>query len=146
MGGHEGEPEQVVGDAGAHPGAAGRVPPVLHVALFELARGGAQDLGAGEIGARVEERAHVLQLIAEAERAAGLIKGGAPPQTAGEILVEQPAVEQEVDGLVRRLDLNGVEKAVPPRARGGERLLGAGAVAETLDNRARLGGVFGLPQ
>ena len=39
-----GQPEQVVGDPGAHARARVRVPPVLDVALDELARRGGEDL------------------------------------------------------------------------------------------------------
>ena len=65
--------------------AAGRlVPPVLHVALDELPAGGAQQVLARELGPREQQRHHVLQLVAEAEGAAGLVVAGARPEPAGE--------------------------------------------------------------
>ncbi len=56
------------------------MPPVLHVPFGELGRGAAQQVLAVEIGSREPERHHVLQLIAEAVRAAGLEEAGPTPQ------------------------------------------------------------------
>ncbi len=68
----ERQPEQVVRAAGARALARRRVPPVLDVPLDELAAGRAQQVLAREIGARQHQRHRVLQLVAEAEGAAGL--------------------------------------------------------------------------
>ena len=46
---------------------------MLHVAFDELPRRGVQQVRAAEVRPRVQQRQHVLELIAEAERAAGLI-------------------------------------------------------------------------
>ena len=62
---------------------------------------------------RDHERHHVLELVAEAVGAAGLIEGGAGPDPAGERLVEQPPVQHQVHGAVRRLHLDGAERVVP---------------------------------
>ena len=69
----------------------------------------------------VDQRHRVLQLVAEAERAAGLVEAAARPQAAGQRLVEQPAVGQHVERRVGRLDLDRAERAAssiarPPRA------------------------------
>ena len=55
----------------------------------------------------------VLQLIAEAEGAAGLVVAAACPEAAGQRLVEEPAIGQHVQGRIRRLDLHGAEGALP---------------------------------
>ena len=60
------------------------VPPVLHVAFDELPSGGAQQVLAREIRPREQQRHHVLQLIAEAERAARLVVAGARPEPAAD--------------------------------------------------------------
>ena len=86
----------------AQAAAARLVPPVLHVAFDELPAGGAQQVRARQVGPREQQRHHVLQLIAEAERAARLVVAGARPQPAAHVLVEQPAVHQHVERVVRR--------------------------------------------
>ena len=88
--------------ASAHAAAALRMPPVLHVALDELTRRGAQDVGARDIPFRVHERQGVLKLIAESERAAALIECRASPHTAGERLIETPAIEHHIERGLRR--------------------------------------------
>ena len=52
-------------------------------------------------GLGVHQRHDVLQLVAEAEGAARLVVAAARPQPAGQGLVQQPAVGQHVEGLVR---------------------------------------------
>ena len=53
-------------------------------------------------GPRVEQRQHVLQLIAETECAARLIRTAARPDAAAERLIEQPAVHDQIERVVRR--------------------------------------------
>ena len=92
-----GEPDAVVGDARAHALArmaaatsAGRRP------RRTAAPRRAADARASSAGPRQRERHAVLQLVAEAVGAARLVEGRARPDAAGERLVEQPAVEQDV--------------------------------------------------
>ena len=85
----------------AHAAARRRMPPVLHVPFAELARGGAQQMLAQQRRLGMHQGHRVLQLVAEAERAARLVKSRARPHAAGERLVDQPAVGQEVDGADR---------------------------------------------
>src|SRR5439155_23407377 len=66
------QPEQVIGDPGSDAAAAGRMPPVLDVALAELPRRGAQHVLPRHLGLGHGERHHVLKLIAKPVRAAGL--------------------------------------------------------------------------
>ena len=93
-----------------------RQPPMLHVAFDELPRGGAQQMRARQSGPRHAERHHVLQLIAEAVGAAGLVEAGARPQAARQRLVEQPAVQHDVHRAVRRPHLHGAEQSRPSAA------------------------------
>src|SRR5207247_10365961 len=88
-----GQPDAIVGDASADPPARRRVPPVLDVALDELPGGGSAQVVACDVAPGDGERHHVLELIAEAVGAAGLIEGRAGPDAAGERLVEEPPVE-----------------------------------------------------
>src|SRR5205807_161948 len=108
-----GEPEVVVGEVGSDAAARGRVPPVLDVALAELACGGAQQVPAEHAGVGVEQGHRILQLVAESEGAAGLIEPGTGPHAAGEGLVDEPAVGQEVDGRVGRFDVYGAQGPGP---------------------------------
>ncbi len=82
------------------------MPPVLNVAFDELPAGAHQQMGADQPRLGVNERHDVLQLVAEAERAARLVIPAARPESAGERLVDQPAVGEHVDGFVGGLDLH----------------------------------------
>ncbi|MNI25984.1 hypothetical protein D3C81_1253620 [compost metagenome] len=59
------------------------------------------------------QRQRILQLIAEAKGTAGLIVTAACLNAAGEGLVQQPAVGQQVDGRLWRGYLHLVENSVP---------------------------------
>jgi hypothetical protein len=54
------------------------MPPVLHIAFRELPRRAQQQVLSGERRLRVDERHHVLQLVAESERAPRLVRAAAP--------------------------------------------------------------------
>jgi hypothetical protein len=75
--GDERQPQVVVGELRANAATAWRVPPVLHVALNELARCRAQDVLTGDRGRGVNERHDILQLVAEAIGPARLVEGRA---------------------------------------------------------------------
>ena len=113
--------EQVVGDAGADPGAARRVPPVLDIPFLELPGGRSEDLGPGFLRGPIDQGHDVLKLVAEPVRPAGLIERRPRPDPAGQDLIQQPAVDQHVDRRVGRPHLDGVQDAVPPRAEGRQR-------------------------
>ena len=121
----------------------------------KLARRAAQQVLAQQTRLGVDQRHRVLQLIAEAERAARLVEAAARPQAAGQRLVEQPAVGQHVERRVGRLDLHGAERVLSSsrctassasRARGDAaealhqiaRRFGAGRSAEAEDDLALL--------
>ena len=88
---------------------------MLHVALRELPPRGALEVLARQIGSRGGQRHAVLQLVAEAVGAAGLIESGARPDATGERLVEQPAVEHQVHRAIGRLDRDRAQGFVPER-------------------------------
>ena len=67
---HVWQPQEIIRKSSAYAATGGRVPPVQHVALFELAGGRAQDLCARNLRARINQRHDILQLIAEAKGAA----------------------------------------------------------------------------
>ena len=107
------QPQQIIGDTGAHAAAGRRMPPVLDVTLDELPRGGPQYLRACDVALRDRERHDVLELIAKAIRATRLIERRARPDATGERLIEQPAVEQHVHRPIRCRHLHRAEHVVP---------------------------------
>ena len=111
----ERQPEEIVGAMRADARAAGRVPPVLHVALDELPRRRQKDVRASQLRRRERQRHDVLQLIAEPVRAAGLIISAARPQPAADRLIQQPAVQQRIERIVGRPHPHGVQGGIPRR-------------------------------
>ena len=100
------------------PRPGGGMPPVLHVALHELAA------AARRRCSRATSRFATVSAITSWSWSRnpyappGLIEGGSGPDPAGERLVEKPAVEHDVHGAVRRLDLDGADDVVPPSLHG----------------------------
>ena len=86
---------------------------MLHVAFDELPRGGAQQMCARQIGPRYAKRHHILQLVAETIGAARLVEAGARPDAAGQRLIGQPAVQENVQRTVRCLHLYRAENVDP---------------------------------
>lgn len=111
---HPGQPQQVVGDAGAHPGPLGRVPPVLHVPLLKLPGGAQQELFPCPFRPGIQQGRRVLELVPEAEGPAILVLAGAGHETAGDHLIETPAAEITVQGAVRCADCKGSYLVSPP--------------------------------
>ena len=68
----------------------------------------AADLRAGE-----HERQHVLQLVAEPVCATRLVESAPRPDPAAQRLIQQPAVDDEIEGVVWSADANGAECLVP---------------------------------
>jgi hypothetical protein len=114
---------------------------VLHVALDKLPRRRVDDVRARELRRGKDQREHVLQLIAEAERAARLIKGRSTPDAAGQALVERPAVHHQVERAIGRLHGQRVEDAVPEAARLANRFVRGAGLPVLLHQRARRLGV-----
>ena len=79
----------------------------------KLAAGGQEQVRSGEPRTLVEEREGVLQLVAEAVRAARLVEPGATPEATGQGLVQQPVIHQQIDGCIGRLDVDSAQIALP---------------------------------
>ena len=92
------QPEVIVGAKGTHTPTRGRMPPMLNISFQELTGRAPQQVLAHQMRPGVDERHHVLQLIAETVGPARLIKPGAAPQPATQGLIQQPAVGQHVHG------------------------------------------------
>ena len=113
------------------------MPPVLHVAFLELVRSCEQDLFARDFRTAVDERHHVLQLIAETKRAARLIKRGARPDATRKCLVKQPAIEHRVERCIRRSHFDRAEQFVPVGQHFFKRCVDSSCLAELCDDSLR---------
>ena len=113
LGGDKRQPEQVIRKARAHPATRRRIPPVEHIARFELVPRRFQNLRARNVRAGVQQRHHILKLVAEAKRPARLIQRGASPQTASQRLIHQPAVEHYIHAWVGRFNGDDVQDLIP---------------------------------
>ena len=111
---------------------------MLHVALDELPRRRAQQMLARHLRLRHAKRHHVLKLVAKAISAARLIERRARPHPAGERLIEQPAVQQNVHGAVGRRHLNRAQRVVPETSDRAEDGIEIGG-AVFLEQRLRFG-------
>jgi hypothetical protein len=137
----ERQPEVVVRAARAHAAARRRMPPMLHVAFDELAARAAHQVLAHQRGLGVHQGHHVLQLVAEAERSAGLVVAAARPKAACHGLVQEPAVGEDVERGVRRAHLYSAERSAPLRVDRVERIAGGAGPAEALHEGGGLRGV-----
>ena len=126
---HPGQEQPVVGHPRAH-ARTGCVPPMQHVPGLELPAGAAQQVCPHPPRLAVQQRQHVLELIPEAPRAAGLAEPRAAQHPGCADLVEQEAVGEGVQRgvrrlygqplrLPRRLDLSRSQRAHPRQRRPG---------------------------
>ncbi len=132
------QPEQIVGTTRAESTAGRLVPPVLHVAFGKLPSCGAKEVLARKVRPCERQCHHVLQLIAKAKRAAGLVIPASRPQPAADGLIEQPSVHQRVKRIVGRADLDGGEGGIPRRVNARARVHRRVNVSVTRDQLARV--------
>ena len=109
------QPDAIVRNAGPHPLTRMGQPPVLHIALRKLPGCRVQQMCAHPCGLGQRHRHPVLQLIAKAVCAAGLIECRAGLDAAGQRLIGQPAVHHDVHGAVRGRHLDGAGDRLPMR-------------------------------
>ena len=145
-GGEEGQPEEIVREARARAASRRRVPPVQHVAFDELMRGVAQELCPRDGGTQVDQRRRVLELVAEAVRAARLVERAPPPHAARQRLVAEPAVHQHVELGQGRLHLHGAEEVRPEHAGARQRGVDGSRLAIPRDQRTGRAGFGRLAQ
>ncbi len=128
----QGQPEVVVGEVRSHAAPNGRMPPVLHITFAKLAGCGAQQVLAEQLRLGMHQGHRVLELVAETERAARLIESGAGPHAAGQCLINEPAVGQEIDRRVGRFHIDHAERPAPVVPHALDRPMGAVNAAELL--------------
>ena len=146
MAGHQRQPQVVIGTARAHAAVQRRVPPVQHVALRELVRRAQQQVGTDPRRFGMDHRHRVLQLVAEAERAARLVVAAAREEATADRLVQQPAIGQHVDTRLRGFHLDGAKRMQPVHAHRVERIVGGIDAARALGQRNRLAPAFSEAQ
>ena len=86
---------------------------MLNVAFDKLPACCPQQMGACQIRTRHAERHNVLQLVAKTVSPAGLIKSRSRPKPTGQGLVRQPAIDQNVEGTIRRFHLDRLRDPIP---------------------------------
>ena len=86
---------------------------MLDIAFLELAARAEEQLLAHQMRLGMDERHHVLQLIAETEGASRLVVSAPRPKTAGQSLVQEPAVGQHVERRVGSFHMHGAESVIP---------------------------------
>src|SRR5450759_3669654 len=81
------KPQAIVRDSGPDASTVWRMPPMLHVSLHELVFRGSQDMLARQRRFRGHESDYVLELVAEAVGASGLVERRPRPQPARQRLI-----------------------------------------------------------
>ena len=117
-----------------------------HVTRLKLAPSRSQDVPPRQLRRGMDQRHHVLQLVAEAERAAGLIEGRTAPDPAREALVQQPAIQQQIHGRLRCVNLDRTEQIVPQVIDGQPGTFDLIRVLEARGQRHRFGAVGALAE
>ncbi len=126
------QPQVIVGEMRSHAAPDRRMPPVLHVPFAKLTRRGAQQVLAEQLRLGMHQGHRVLQLVAEAERAARLIESRAGPHAAGQRLINEPAVGQKIDRRVGRFHIDHAQRPAPVVPDALDRPMGAVDAAEPL--------------
>ena len=86
---------------------------MLDISLLVLTGSTEEKVLADETRLSVNERHHVLQLIAETKGARRLVVSAARPKAAGYSLVYEPPVGQDIDGRVGCFHIHCAERVIP---------------------------------
>src|SRR5665811_449019 len=107
------QPEAIVRDSGTDASTGWWMPPVLDVSFHELALRGSQQMfpRQGRFGSH--ECDDVLELVAEAVCAPGLVERRPCPQPAREGLIDKPVVKHDVHRAVWGAHLDGSKGVIP---------------------------------
>ena len=115
---------------------------MLDITLLELMGRTQEEMLAHEARFCVDERHHVLQLVAETEGAPRLVVSAPGPKTARESLVQEPAIGQDIDGLVGCFHLHCAKRVIPVLPHCFERAARGG---ESPEMTHQFAGVIGIP-
>src|SRR3970282_2013046 len=86
---------------------------MLDIPFLELMRRAEEDMFAREDRVCVDERHHVLQLVAKTEGTPRLVGSAAGPKTAHYSLAHEPAIGQNIYRLVGCLHLHCAKRLIP---------------------------------
>ena len=86
---------------------------MLYISFSELPFGRAVNMVAKNIRTGINKGKGILQLIPEAICSAALVKGGSCKNSAGDCLIQEPAVDKNVDGFIGGLDLYCTQNFFP---------------------------------
>ena len=139
------KPHAVIGYACTNPLPRVRQPPMLDISLNKLSRRRPQQMLPRQLRFGNGQRHAVLQLITKAISPAGLVKRRACPNTAGQCLIKQPAVQHNIHAAVRRFNCHFLQHIAPEVADIGQNSVKIGGTI-LLDQRARLFKICALPQ
>src|SRR3972149_11629420 len=89
------------------------MPPMLDITFLELMRRAEEEMLTHKTRVCMYERHHVLQLVPKTESPPRLVVSAAGPETAHYSLVQEPAIGQEIYGLVGCLHLHGAKRVIP---------------------------------
>ena len=129
---------------------------MLHIALVKLAACGTNEMVSGQIWPSNSQCHAILQLIAKAECATHLIESRPSPNAATQGLIQQPAVQQEIELPVRCFHLNLGKYLLPRLLHSGKRcgylgfpvspdqLAGMSAIMALSQQENNLGALVGL--
>src|SRR3990172_5462008 len=112
-GGRQWQPEEIVRTVCTYAPARRRMPPMLDITLLELMGSAEEEMLTHEDRVCVDERHHVLQLVAETEGTPRLVVSAAGPKTARYSLVQEPAIGQDIYGLVVCFHLHCAKRVIP---------------------------------
>ncbi len=128
---HIGQEQKIIADARAHARTA-RMPPVLHIALHILARGAQQQMRPRALRLGIEQRQHILQLIAESPCAARLVEARAQHQPRCAHLIGQKAVGVAGKLIVGQIELQRVQLPCPAGAGAALAFTGVGQIMQQI--------------
>src|SRR5208282_193345 len=127
----QGQPEVIIRTVRAHASARWGMPPMLDTAIAKLTGRAEEQVLTKKVWLGMDKRHHVLQLVAETEGAPRLVECAPPPKTARESLVDEPAVSQDVEGLVGCFHLHRAKRVLPVLPNRFERVMGGSRFAKT---------------
>jgi len=90
-----------------------RSPANYHDLIGIFPASGPEDVRPEEVRPREGKGHRVLELVPEAEGASRLIEAGPRPEPAAQVLVQEPAVHQEIEGVVRGAHLDRLQRLGP---------------------------------
>ena len=88
---------------------------MLNIAGAELTGSGSQKLFPCDFTSSRSKGHDILKLVAKPVSAAQLIKSRSGPNAAGERLIEEPAIDEQIHGSIGRRNLYPIEDFIPTR-------------------------------